>query len=273
MELSLPKALVKLTERTDTCAKHGEFIARNFHGKYWSKCGTCQTEAVAIEAAEEQSKRYKARIDRMLLDSGLEGRFQAATFANYSAKTPEQIKVVKACQDYVQNFKDDAGGGLWLVGPPGTGKTHLGSAMVSAMIHTRQIPAMIFSSREIIRKLRATWGQHRGSGQPTEQDVIDALAYVPLLVIDEIGVSFGSDSEHVQLFDVLDLRYKHARPTVLLSNLPTSELKQGLGDRAYDRLREGARAIACNWSSHRSNKDVAAMMQGNEWPEAPLGYV
>jgi DNA replication protein DnaC len=272
MEQSPLKATVNLTEKTENCPIHGDYQSRNFLGKIWSKCGACRAESAEIEISEEKAKRHKARIDRMVLDSGLDGRFKAATFANYTACLPEQIKVVKACQDYVQNFKEDAGGGLWLVGPPGTGKTHLGSAMVSAMIHTRQTPSMIFSSREIIRKLRATWGQQRGSCGSSEQDVIDELAQVPMLVIDEIGVSFGSDSEHVQLFDVLDLRYKHARPTVLLSNLPTKELKQGLGDRAYDRLREGSTAISCKWPSHRGNKDIAAMMQWKDCTDEPKSY-
>lgn len=264
---------LKVNERAETCAQHGDFVSRNFAGKHWSLCGKCREESDIAEQKAKKAQQFQDRINRMLLNSGLEGRFQAATFENYSAQTPEQVKVVKICQDYVQNFTSAAGGGLWLVGPPGTGKTHLGSAMVSAMIQARQIHAMIYSSREIIRMLRATWGQNRRADESTEQEVIDKLARVPLLIIDEIGVSFGSDSEHVQLFDVLDLRYKHARPTVLLSNLTTAELKQGLGDRAYDRLREGAIAVPCNWPSHRGNKDVAAMMQGHEWPEAPRGFV
>ena len=72
-----------------------------------------------------------------------------------------------------------------------------------------------------------------------------------MLVLDEIGVGHGSNAEHVQLFEVLDLRYKLERPTVLLSNLTTTALKAALGDRVYDRLREGATVKACDWKSYR----------------------
>ena len=74
---------------------------------------------------------------------------------------------------------------------------------------------------------------------------------VPLLVIDEIGVQYGTDSEQTILFDVLDKRYRDMRPTILLTNQNTIGLKAFIGERAFDRLTETARWVAFDWPSHR----------------------
>ena len=55
---------------------------------------------------------------------------------------------------------------------------------------------------------------------------------------------------------VIDERYKRRRPTVVISNLTVPAVKEAIGDRLYDRLREGATVLACDWSSHRSVKPI-----------------
>ena len=257
-----PQTLRQYPERGAHCDTHGDYASKNYFGSMWSGCAKCaqESEDAKRTAAAAAARREKAEA-RMRL-SGLEGRFVDATFSDFDATTPQQQKVLQACRDYVSGVSFDGGAGLWLIGPPGTGKTHLGSAMVRYVIEERQHAAAIHSGREIIRMLRSTWGnKERGRDwdgrAATEEQMISDLGHMGLLVIDEIGVGFGSDSEHVQLFDVIDLRYKYRRPTVLLSNLPTKGLKDAMGDRAYDRLREGAQVLACSWESHRGQPKQA----------------
>lgn len=242
--------------RDESCEKHGAFQSINFAGQRWSGCPKCAAEERS--RANEESDRLwrKDRIDTRLRHSGLEGRFREASFADFEVSSPAQEKALETCKEYAASVVFNGGAGLWLIGPPGTGKTHLGSAMVRHVIEERDMPAGIFSGREIIRMLRATWGNRDRArdwdGRATcEEDLIHDLGHLGLLVIDEIGIGFGSEAEHVQLFDVIDLRYKLRRPTVLLSNLPAKGLKDAMGDRAYDRLREGAQVLACNWDSYR----------------------
>jgi DNA replication protein DnaC len=264
MESQTPR---KYPERDADCEIHGAYTSRNYFGSIWSGCETCSQEREEANRKEAQRKVLQERAEAHMRLSGLEGRFMDVTFDEFEATTAAQGKVLTACREYAQTVDFSGGVGLWLIGPPGTGKTHLGSAMVRHVIQERDRQAMIYSGREIIRMLRATWGvKERGrtwDGRAmSEEGVIDDLGRAALLVIDEIGVGFGTDSEHVQLFDVIDLRYKYRRPTVLLSNLPAKGLKDAMGDRAYDRLREGAQVLACNWDSHRGKP--AAPRQGLE---------
>jgi acyl-CoA synthetase (AMP-forming)/AMP-acid ligase II len=102
--------------------------------------------------------------------------------------------------------------------------------------------------QHLIRTLRATW---RRDSDSTEDEVINEFAYVPLLVIDEIGVGFGTEAEAAQLFDVIDRRYQARNPLVLISNLSVPDLREALGDRLFDRIREASQVVPFNWPSHR----------------------
>jgi DNA replication protein DnaC len=78
------------------------------------------------------------------------------------------------------------------------------------------------------------------------------MVFPDLLILDEVGVQFGSDTEKLLLFDVLNERYEQRKPTLLLSNLALDGVKAFLGERIYDRLREdGAEAVVFDWDSWR----------------------
>ena len=56
------------------------------------------------------------------------------------------------------------------------------------------------------------------------------------------------------LFDVLNERYEKLKPSILLSNIPSEQLSDYLGERVTDRLRENkGRMIGFNWDSYRKN--------------------
>ncbi|MCY1559085.1 hypothetical protein D9M68_960840 [compost metagenome] len=66
-----------------------------------------------------------------------------------------------------------------------------------------------------------------------------------------MGASVGSESETAQLSELLDLRYGNELPVLLVSNLTPKEIRGALGERAFDRLRQGAKVVPMNWPSAR----------------------
>ncbi|MBC7617481.1 MAG: ATP-binding protein [Candidatus Saccharibacteria bacterium] len=241
-----------------SCPQHGAFTA---HGQalkigktsrdVWSSCPECaqaaQTQAV-LTAQQVRANTDQARLEKILGQSAIPARFIGKTLNNYRTSTPEQERALRLCWRYVDHFDTDLSKGSTLIflGAPGTGKTHLACAVLQALMPDH-IGAYV-TTMDLIRKLRGSWGGREGS----EADVLQELADLPLLVIDEIGVQFGSDGERIHLHDVVDRRYRDMKPTILITNLDDAGLQVFVGDRVYDRLTEVGTWVNFSWKSHRA---------------------
>jgi len=101
---------------------------------------------------------------------------------------------------------------------------------------------------EMIRRIRESY---RRESHESEQYLIEDYATVPLLVVNEIGVQFGTDAEKNLLFEVLDLRYENMLPTVFISNLSIQGIRDFVGGRVIDRMLENGKVVEFTWESYR----------------------
>ncbi len=180
-------------------------------------------------------------------------RFMGCTLDNWRADAPPQVQALAACAGFVEAFDENfaVGRSAMLLGTVGTGKTHLGTAMLQAVIREHAhdgLRGLYATAGSIIRDVKATFG-NRGR---TEADVYADLIRPDLLVIDEVGVQHGTDFERQVLFEVINGRYERIKPTIVVSNLGVTELRQCLGDRAVDRLRDKSGIVVVfRWASAR----------------------
>lgn len=254
-ELAAPKA-AKPT-RTDTCEKHGAFEAVNFIGRIWSKCPVCADEATAARKAEEAAAEraaQKGAWEEQIGRACIPPRFADRTLKNYVATTPAQQHALAFATAYADDFDKvlETGRCAMFVGNIGTGKTHL-AAGIALRLMRRDNRLVLFSSvMQAVRSIKETW--HKGS-DTTEAQAIATLVRPDLLILDEVGVQFGSETEKLLMFEVLNERYGARKPTLLMSNLSLDEVRAYLGERIFDRLREdGGEAVAFDWASHRGQE-------------------
>lgn len=240
--------------RHGACEQHGPYRSLRLYGEHWTQCQPCQ-DALREQQERERKEQERAwQCQERIAESGLRGRFSDATFASYVAHGAKQRAVLEACRSYVQQLNVREWKPLLLLGAVGTGKTHLGAAMVRACIESQNTAARLATAREIVRDIRSTW---RRDAIKSEEEAIASWQQVSLLVVDEVGVGFGTESEAMQLLEIIDGRYVARRPTVLLSNLVVPELQALLGERAFDRIRENATVLVCDWPSYRGKRTDA----------------
>lgn len=237
-------------ERDASCPEHGAYISRNILRSVWSRCPACEAESARQQQAEkeeEAAKFLRAERAKMLCRAAIPERFIGRSFDNFKAETDPQRQAVTVARAYAEDFDKNAarGSGLIFSGQPGTGKSHLAAAILQYLF-PRDV--MYVTCMDVIRMVRETW--RRDSAQ-SERQVLSTLGALDLLVIDEIGVQYGTEGEQTILFDVLDMRYRGMQPTVLLTNQNADGLRTYLGDRSYDRLRETSRMVQFEWESYR----------------------
>lgn len=250
---SLKEILVVQPAKIATCEKHGDYESRNIISKIWSGCPTCSVEQ-KIVAEKEQAEAVEIERQRIwkirMGEAGIPERFRNRTLASYKATNAGQKRALAFATEYAEQFErvSETGRSAIFCGLPGTGKTHLAIG-IALYIMTQRKAAAFTTVQRMIRRIKDAW---RKDSTESESDVIEMLVYPELLIIDEIGVQFGSEFEKNFMFDLLNERYEKRRPTVLLSNLTVPEIKAFLGDRIYDRLREdGGQCVSFDWASHR----------------------
>ncbi|ASD58249.1 MULTISPECIES: ATP-binding protein [Enterobacter] len=241
---------------TSTCEKHGDFeritlIGKAYRGVENVKHSQCP-ECVKAELADIEASLRALRVADLIDNAGIARRFEACEFDNYQAINQDAAKNLAACQRYASSWPErlNAGTGLVMTGNCGTGKNHLAVAMAKSIIRDHLANVEITDVMRLTRAVKSTW---RHNAEMTEEDVIERFASLDLLIIDEVGVQFGSPTEMTILQEIINARYESILPTILISNLTFDQLKETIGERIVDRVTDGGRnRLAFGWGSFRA---------------------
>jgi len=259
---------VAIGSETRSCQDHGDYVATRWELQptspiappFWSKCPTCDSEVQrALDARGGAAEKQRAAAMR-LQAAGIPQRYLDSTIWNWVHPMDQQEHVWHWARTYCTHFQTalQSGRSGVLLGGTGTGKTHLAIGILRHVIE-KGGTGLYVTVMGMLGRIKDTYNAHANE---TEQKVIDELASVDLLVIDEVGRQLDTNYESAQFFRVLDMRYRSCKPTILVSNLNKAKLTEFLGEAMVDRLREGGGALLVfDWASQRSarkQQEVAA---------------
>lgn len=254
----------KVIEEERTCTVHGAFTVKLFlsgNSKLgYTRCPECDKEIEERRKKQEEEQRLRQiEASRMIRheQSQIPLRFKTRRFENYVVEHDSQAKALSICKSYVESWPkvSQAGTGLIFSGKAGAGKTHLACSIAHEVIE--QGAHVQFSTvAQVMRQIKSSFAK---DSETTEQQEIDHFSNIQLLILDEVGMDYGTDFNKALIFEILNNRYENVLPTILLTNLDADALKDYLGARLVDRMREGGgRMVSFTWESYRNKASKVA---------------
>jgi DNA replication protein DnaC len=198
----------------------------------------CACRAQRIASA--RAHRLRDRVPQRYLDLSWD-RYPLTQIAqDPNAASVRDVK--RFCTDIGRNLAE--GRGLWLMGHTGTGKTTLGY-MVAAAAARSQHSVLSFNAVALLNRIRATFNPN---SRETTDEVIETLASVDLLHIEDLRVVRPTEWVLEQLYLIVNARYEGQRSIVFTSDIDSDadgplapepwKLQEHVGKRIYSRLME-----------------------------------
>jgi DNA replication protein DnaC len=162
--------------------------------------------------------------------------------------------IVQTVRRYVNAIDQqlDAGRGLWFMGPVGTGKTTLAMLVSKAALAAGRSVA-IYSLPRLLNEIRDT---HRA--ERSHVDLLDRLAAVDLLHIDDVGAQRTTDWVLEELYSIVNARYEDRRSVVITTNiLDRDALCEQITARTVSRLTEMCDELPLLGHDHRMDHSAA----------------
>lgn len=116
---------------------------------------------------------------------------------------------------------------LLVYGGVGNGKTHLCEA-TTIVLHNRGIDARLYTVADLMSKL------HDSISKDSTESEIKMLKEFPALILDDLGVEYGSLWELSKIEEIIDARYREQLITVLTTNRDLNQISERIVSRFSD---------------------------------------
>ena len=205
------------------------------------------------EQQQERQRQTEAarRTNRLEMDLGKRYARSRCSLDNYTVYAKGQEEALARLRQVAASWPAtiQAGHGLILMGPVGSGKDHLLSALLYQAAAEHPFLCRWIGGQELFGRFRDQMHDER----PEHKQLADLAEADVLAISDPIPPSCDLTRWSLdQLYRLIDRRYRAMRPTWATVNVASvAEADAKLSAPIFDRLRENATVVRCFWPSFR----------------------
>ena len=226
-------------------------------------CAICYgtgMEVVPGKGARRCHCRTEERQAKLLAAAHLPRRYEHCSFANYHPVSGNGTQL--QAFNYAFKLVDEYPAidrGLLFMGPVGTGKTHLSTAILRGLIG-KGITCLFYEFGALLKEIQNSYNP---ISQTSELKVLAPVYETEVLVLDELGAVKPTDWVRDTMMQIINTRYNDRRLTIFTTNymddcsrLSEETLEDRVGTRLRSRLYEMCRTIVINGEDYRRKFDT-----------------
>lgn len=192
--------------------------------KRFGKLFRCPNNPVEIDLQRHERMRKLSNLDAFA-DKSLHN-FDM-DIPGYSEK--ERLSLQMA-YNAANNYAENPEGWLLLEGAYGCGKTHLAAAVGNHRLQKGD-QVLFITTPDLLDHLRASFAPKSASSY---DETFERLRETGILIIDDLGVENPSEWAKEKMFQLLNHRYSHRKPTIITTNRELDSLDPRIRSRLMD---------------------------------------
>jgi DNA replication protein DnaC len=160
------------------------------------------------------------RIARLLKAANIPARYEHCRLADFDTDFAGAHRALAAARLAAGRFVEEyplEKTGLLLIGPIGTGKTHLAVGIIQELIRSKGVPCRFCDYRELLKQIQNSYNP---SVETTELEILQPIFNTEVLVLDELGAIRPTEWVWDTVSHILNSRYNDKKTTVVTTNFP-----------------------------------------------------